>query len=82
MNLEFLIIPKVAPLSNPIAPPLPDKKGFLPLLKFLSSFHVLFAVPKAVLFLNTHKSNVTLWLSCKNTAPPRPVATQLVNVTL
>ena len=40
----------------------------------VSLINVFFAVPDAMLFSNVHKSNVTLWLSCKNTAPPRPEA--------
>ena len=40
------------------------------------------AVPKARLFSNVHNSNVTLWLSCKNTAPPRPTEVQLTAVKL
>ena len=82
MNFESLIIPTDAPVSNPIAPPLPDKNGFLPLLTSLSSFQVLFAVPNAVFAMNSHASKVTFLLSCKKTAPPRPVAVQFVNVTL
>ena len=63
MNLELIIVPFEAPLSNPIAPPLPVYHLLSPLPVSLASLYVLFAVPSAVLSSNKHKSNVTLSLS-------------------